>query len=272
MARPAPHRHPAIGTWRTHALGTASLRRPYRLWRPRHDATESHGGAAQERRRAARSTTSRSHFASLTIATASTARHSPRASPTTANACRFRSIPASPRPRSIAWLARSAPSACATAEALACRPSSRSPAARSGAGHPPYVICELSGNHNGSLERALSMIDAAAATGADAIKIQTYTRRHHHHGQRRPGVPHQGRPVGRARPCTSSTARPTRPTTGTRPCSSGPASAASRCSPRPFDETAVDLLEALDAPAYKIASFEAIDLPLIARWRHAASR
>ncbi|MDQ3139125.1 MAG: N-acetylneuraminate synthase family protein, partial [Pseudomonadota bacterium] len=44
-----------------------------------------------------------------------------------------------------------------------------------GPGHEPYIICELSGNHNGSLDRALHLLDLAAATGADAIKIQSYT-------------------------------------------------------------------------------------------------
>ena len=42
-----------------------------------------------------------------------------------------------------------------------------------GPGHPPYIICELSANHGGKLERALELIDAAVATGTDAIKIQT---------------------------------------------------------------------------------------------------
>ena len=44
-----------------------------------------------------------------------------------------------------------------------------------GPDHVPYVVCELSGNHNGSLERALNLLEAAAETGADAVKIQSYT-------------------------------------------------------------------------------------------------
>lgn len=46
---------------------------------------------------------------------------------------------------------------------------------RIGPSHPPYVVCELSANHNGDLERAIRMLETAASTGADAIKIQTYT-------------------------------------------------------------------------------------------------
>jgi pseudaminic acid synthase len=126
----------------------------------------------------------------------------------------------------------------------------------------PYIIVELSGNHKGSLEQALLLIDHAAATGADAIKIQTYTadtitlkhngpdftlagglwagRTLHDlyeeahtpwdwHGELFERAKHHGIPLFSS----------------------------------PFDSTAIDLLESLDCPAYKIASFEINDIGLI---------
>jgi pseudaminic acid synthase len=133
-----------------------------------------------------------------------------------------------------------------------------------GSGHPPYIICELSANHGGKLERALDLIDAAVATGADAIKIQSYT----------PDtltIEHDG-PQFRIRGglwdgytlyelySQAYTPYEWHPALMAKARQHGITLFST-----PFDDTAVDLLRSLDVPAYKIASFEAIDLPLIAR-------
>jgi len=135
-----------------------------------------------------------------------------------------------------------------------------------GVEHRPFVIAEMSGNHNRSMERALEIVEAAASAGAHAIKIQTYTpdtmtidldEREFHIGD--PGSLWAGEslynlykkaytPWEWHAPIFARAGE-----LGIIPFSS------------PFDETAVAFLEELKTPCYKIASFENTDIPLIRR-------
>ena len=107
------------------------------------------------------------------------------------------------------------------------------------------------------------MIDAAAATGCDAIKIQTYTADTITLDVDRPGVPHQGRASGTGARLHELYREAQTPYEWHAALFERAAERGVTLFSSPFDETAVDLLDGLGAPAYKIASFEAIDLPLI---------
>ena len=132
-----------------------------------------------------------------------------------------------------------------------------------GPGHEPYVICEVSANHNGSLERALEMLDAAAATGADAIKIQTYTADTMTIDADSEDFQIVGGLWG-GRTLYDLYSEAQTPFEWHEALFERARKLGVTLFSSPFDETAADLLDSLGCPAFKIASFEVIDLPLIA--------
>jgi N-acetylneuraminate synthase len=135
-----------------------------------------------------------------------------------------------------------------------------------GSGQCPFVIAEMSGNHNQSLERALEIVDAVAKTGAHALKIQTYTpdtmtidldEREFHIGD--PESLWSGTSLYKLYGQAHT------PWEWHKPIFERAKEHGLIVFSTPFDGTSVDFLESLNVPCYKIASFENTDLPLIRR-------
>lgn len=131
-----------------------------------------------------------------------------------------------------------------------------------GINQPPYIIAEMSANHNGDINNAFKIIDMAKACGADAVKMQTYTPDTITLNSTTPDFQiHGGLWDGRTLYDLYQEAYT--PWDWHKPLFDHAHKVGITIFSSPFDFTAVDLLEDLNAPAYKIASFEAIDLPLI---------
>jgi pseudaminic acid synthase len=134
-----------------------------------------------------------------------------------------------------------------------------------GAGHPTYVIAEISGNHNGSFERAVELVKAAKRAGADAVKLQTYTadtitlRSDKEHFRVSSGTLWDGRTLYELYQ-EAHTPWEWQPRLKALADELG-----LHCFSSPFDPTAVDFLEAMQVPAHKVASFELVDIPLVRR-------
>jgi pseudaminic acid synthase len=136
-----------------------------------------------------------------------------------------------------------------------------------GEGFPPFVIAEMSANHNGNIKTAFRIIEEAKKCGADAIKMQTYTADTLTLKSDLPDFKiTDGLWAGKTLYELYEWAQT--PWEWHKPLFEHARKVGITLFSSPFDNTAIDLLEDLNAPAYKIASFEAVDLPLI---KYAAS-
>ncbi len=131
-----------------------------------------------------------------------------------------------------------------------------------GVGFAPYIIAEMSANHNGKIENAFSIIDMAKKCGADAVKLQTYRPDTITMDFRTPDFMIKGG-LWDGKSLYELYNDAFMPWAWHKPLFSYARKLGVTIFSSPFDNTAVDLLEDLNTPAYKIASFEAIDLPLI---------
>lgn len=133
-----------------------------------------------------------------------------------------------------------------------------------GLDHPPFIIAEMSGNHNQSLERALEIVEAAAKAGAHALKLQTYTpdtmTLDIDEGEFHIDDPDS---LWKGTSLYKLYGQAHTPWEWHEPIFNRCRQLGLIVFSTPFDATAVDFLEKLNVPAYKIASFENIDLPLI---------
>jgi pseudaminic acid synthase len=135
---------------------------------------------------------------------------------------------------------------------------------RIGAGERPYIVAEMSGNHNRDLDRALALVDAVADSGAHALKLQTYTA-----DTLTVNVDHPrfrisgGHGLWGGEHLYELFQRAHTPWDWHQPIFDRARERGLTVFSSPFDPTAIDLLEKLDAPLYKIASSEIVDLPLI---------
>lgn len=134
-----------------------------------------------------------------------------------------------------------------------------------GMGRPVFIVAEISGNHNGSIKRALKIIDAAADAGADAVKLQTYTPETMTIDSDRKEFIVQSNPAWKGKTLYQLYGEASTPWEWHKELFARAKKRGLICFSTPFDNSSVDFLEKLKQPVYKIASFEVVDIPLLER-------